>query len=388
MNTKILLSLLCATFLCLRAAEQSPTATATTPASAYTPAKRRIEVCFVLDTTGSMGGLIEGAKQKIWSIANAIIAAEPAPEVSFGLVGYRDRGDAYITKLTPLTPDLDTVYGDLRKFQAEGGGDTPESVNQALHEAVHKLAWSQDRNVLKLIYLVGDAPPHMDYADGPDYRTVCEDALKHDLLINTVQCGNLPGTREIWADIARRGEGRFVALEQSGNMVVVDTPFDKDLTTLNLKMGTTMVGYGSAAVQQSVSDKQAAAVAATPAVIASRLAYNLASGGARGGRSVQGEGELLDALKDGKVTVDTIDRAQLPEELRKLDDVQLKARIAELRAQRTEIQKQITELSRQREAFLAAEQKRLAAAGRGDSFDEKVVETLRAQALKKNINYK
>src|SRR5438552_19192440 len=34
--------------------------------------KPRIEVCFVLDTTGSMGGLIEGAKQKIWSIANEI----------------------------------------------------------------------------------------------------------------------------------------------------------------------------------------------------------------------------------------------------------------------------------------------------------------------------
>ena len=36
-----------------------------------------IEVCFVLDTTGSMGGLIKGAKQKIWSIANDIITENP-----------------------------------------------------------------------------------------------------------------------------------------------------------------------------------------------------------------------------------------------------------------------------------------------------------------------
>ena len=35
----------------------------------------RIEVVFVLDTTGSMSGLIEGAKQKIWSIANAMASA-------------------------------------------------------------------------------------------------------------------------------------------------------------------------------------------------------------------------------------------------------------------------------------------------------------------------
>ena len=61
-------------------------------------AKPRIEVCFVLDTTGSMGGLIEGAKQKIWSIANEMISAKPTPELRLGLVAYRDRGDEYVTQ--------------------------------------------------------------------------------------------------------------------------------------------------------------------------------------------------------------------------------------------------------------------------------------------------
>ena len=51
---------------------------------------------FVLDTTGSMGGLIEGAKQKIWSIANEMISAKPTPELKLGLIGYRDRGDEYV----------------------------------------------------------------------------------------------------------------------------------------------------------------------------------------------------------------------------------------------------------------------------------------------------
>ena len=65
--------------------------------------KPRIEVCFVLDTTGSMGGLIEGAKQKIWSIANEIVSAKPTPQLKLGLIGYRDRGDAYITQRFDLT---------------------------------------------------------------------------------------------------------------------------------------------------------------------------------------------------------------------------------------------------------------------------------------------
>src|SRR5436190_20971581 len=84
--------------------------------------KPQIEVCFVLDTTGSMGGLIEGAKQKIWSIANEMISAQPTPTVKFALIGYRDRGDEYVTRLSPLTDDLDAIYADLRKFKADGGG--------------------------------------------------------------------------------------------------------------------------------------------------------------------------------------------------------------------------------------------------------------------------
>src|SRR5437762_2761800 len=99
-------------------------------------AKPRIEVCFVLDTTGSMSGLIEGAKQKIWSIANEMISAKPTPELRLGLVGYRDRGDEYVVKTFNLTNDIDAVYANLRGFSAGGGGDTPESVNEALDEAV------------------------------------------------------------------------------------------------------------------------------------------------------------------------------------------------------------------------------------------------------------
>src|SRR5512137_2003830 len=69
--------------------------------------KPKIEVCFVLDSTGSMSGLIEGAKQKIWSIANEMISAKPTPEIRLGLVGYRDRGDEYVIRKFDLSDDID-----------------------------------------------------------------------------------------------------------------------------------------------------------------------------------------------------------------------------------------------------------------------------------------
>src|SRR3954467_6111588 len=95
----------------------------------------QLDVVFVLDTTSSMGGLIEGAKEKIWSIASRMASGKPTPRIRVGLVAYRDRGDAYVTQTFDLTEDLDAVYKNLRGFRAEGGGDGPEHVGKGLHDA-------------------------------------------------------------------------------------------------------------------------------------------------------------------------------------------------------------------------------------------------------------
>src|SRR5436190_22919062 len=83
----------------------------------------RIEVAFVLDTTGSMGGLIEGAKRRIWSIARRIGEGRPRPDLRIALVAYRDLGDAYVTRTYDFTRDMDEVSAHLAEFRAEGGGD-------------------------------------------------------------------------------------------------------------------------------------------------------------------------------------------------------------------------------------------------------------------------
>ncbi len=76
----------------------------------------KVDVVFVLDTTGSMGGLIQTAKEKIWSIATTMASAQQTPEIRIGLVAYRDRGDSYVTKTVDLSDDLDSVYATLMDF--------------------------------------------------------------------------------------------------------------------------------------------------------------------------------------------------------------------------------------------------------------------------------
>jgi len=336
-------------------------------------ARPRVEVAFVLDSTGSMGGLIEGAKQKIWSIANAIIARRPAPEVRVGLVSYRDRGDQYVTRLFDLTADIDAVFANLQSFQAEGGGDDEESVNQALREAVLRMSWSRDRGVLKVVFLVGDYPPHMDYPGELRYPEVCREAAGRDLIINTVQCGDVPQTTRVWQEIARLAEGSYVALEQSGNMRAVATPYDGEMASLAAEVSRTVVPWGAPERQAAAESKARAAAEAPAAVAADRAAFNLATGG----KAIQGSGDLVADLAAGEVDLAKLRKDELPAVLQGLSLEEQKLYLARQQTARDKLNRRLAELSLRRAAYLEQEQKRLA--GTGDCFDRKVGEILSSQ---------
>ncbi len=351
--------------------------------------KARMEVCFVLDTTGSMGGLIEGAKQKIWSIANEMISAKPAPDIKLGLIGYRDRGDQYVTQVYDLTDDVDEIYGKLMKFQAQGGGDTPESVNQALHESVEKMSWSKSRKVLKIVFLVGDAPPHMDYQDDVKYPAVCEMAVKKDLIINTVQCGTMASTTPIWNKIAKLAEGEFVAIQQSGGVVAISTPYDEAIAKCNGKLGSTVCAYGSVLEQQSALRKNSLALSAPGEAAADRATFNSKSrlSGASSYKVITGDQDLVALFEENKLKWSEVDEKKLPENLKKMSQKDREEYLQKQIEQRRSVQTELDDLLKKRQTFVIDEKKRLAEAGKGDGFDAKVSEMIHEQAARKGIGY-
>ena len=338
-----------------------------------------VEVVFVLDSTGSMGALIEGAKRKIWSIANSVVELQLAPEGRVGLISYRDRKDDYITRVYDLTDDLDTVFRDLQSFTAEGGGDSPESVNQALYEAVHLMSWTPRADVLKIIFLVGDAPPHMDYPNEVQYPEICSAAVQNGLIINTVQCGEHWKTRKIWQEIARLAAGAYVALEQSGGeMKIITTPYDEDILRLTAALNQTVVVYGGSELQELTRSKLAAAEAAPPGVAADRAAFNLSTGG----DVIQGSGDLVADYKSGLVELDRLEAAGLPPEMRTLSAARRVEYLEEMQARRDSLNFRLADLNGDRAAFLDREKQREAGAGRGDAFYVKVTEILAEQAAR------
>jgi Mg-chelatase subunit ChlD len=356
------------------------------PAQAAPVAKKpkpKIEVVFCLDTTGSMGGLIEGAKQKIWSISNQIAGGKPAPDLKIGLVAYRDRGDAYVTKVIDLTDDLDAIHGKLREFQAAGGNDAPESVNQALDDAVNKIKWSDDKKTLRIIFLVGDAPPHMDYKDDVKYPDTCKKACEKGIIINTIQCGNDAECQKHWKAICKRAEGSYAQIEQKGGVVVVATPYDKELADINSELAKTTLVYGGRGMKEAGEAKRAAAGALAPAAAADRAAF-----AAKAGKAAAYD--LLDAVKNGKVKLEEVKKDELPEAMQKMDLKQQKEYLDKLDKRRTELNKKALELDKKRAGYikeeLAKKAKKDGKDGK-DSFDNQVLESLRRQAKKYDIAY-
>lgn len=346
-----------------------------------------VEAVFVLDTTGSMGGMIETAKETIWSIATTLAQGDPRPEISIGLVAFRDRGDAYVTRVTDLTTDLDAVYAELTRLHATGGGDTPEAVNEALYDAVHKVSWSQNPQSYKVVFLVGDAPPQMNYPDDVKYPDTLAAAAARGIIVNTIQCGDMAVTTHHWQRIAGLGQGRYFQVEQAGSGIAIQTPFDEQLAQAAQNLERTRIYFGSRERRADLAATAAAVdeivVTGTRVAQARRAEFVGASGVAAPHASA--EHDLVAATLDGSVDIADIADDHLPPTLQDMSVDERRALVAETAERREALEREIRELSAQRQQYIA---ERLAeAGGADDSLNNQIFETVRAQAADRGISY-
>lgn len=356
------------------------------PVDPATNVRPQIEVVFVLDTTSSMSGFIDAAKEKIWSIASTMASAQPTPEIKIGLVAFRDRGDAYITQVTDLSEDLDSVYVKLMDCKAVGGGDGPESVNKALYDAIHRVSWNQGSQAYKAVFLVGDAPPHMDYANEVQYPETLKVANTKGIRVNTIQSGQDNNTTREWQRIASLSQGDFFNVAENGSAVAVATPFDENIAALSRELDDTRLYFGSAIEKAQQKLKKAASdklhAAASVATRARRAAFNSSDSGER---NFLGNNELVNAIETGRVDLDSMAETALPAALQAAAPEERKTIVASHAKKRSELHAQIKELAGKRDAFIADRVE--ADGGAEDSLDNKLYRSVRSQAAAKGLTY-
>jgi len=354
------------------------------PVEHFPVSKKRIDAVFVLDTTGSMGGLIQAAKEKIWSIASTLASEQSSPEIRVGLIAYRDRGDDYITQVIDLSGDLDTLNATLMDFQAKGGGDSPESVNQALHDAVHNISWSNDTDAYKVIFLVGDAPPHMDYQDDVKYPLTLTQAAQKGIVVNTIQCGSDSAATTAWQQVAQLGRGQYFQVEQAGNAVTVKTPYDKKLAKLSADLDSTRLYYGSvkdkARQKQKMDATNKLNSLASPESLARRATFNTSKSGSG---NLLGKGELVDEIASGRRDLSEIDSELLPKPMQAMTPDQRQLHIETKAARRETLKKQIKTIADKRSRYL---EKEIAEAGGAEnSLDQKLYDVVRMQGTSRGL---
>jgi hypothetical protein len=342
--------------------------------------KPKIDIVFCIDCSGSMGPVIETAKQKVWAIVNEVARAKPSPELRIGLIGYGNAMGPFRT--FALTSDLDEVYKNLLPFNDRLGGD--EYVGLAIHKATTEMKWSEGKQVMKVIYVVGNETAHQGPAEF-DYTKTARAAIGQGIMVNAIYCGDYdyqvgsPTFREV----AKLADGSYMEIAAQGGAVVVATPFDQQLNELSGKLNTTYVGYGrqraEKLAQQSLNDQQSAH-------------YSLSSAADRAGAKASPQydnsnWDLVDAAKNNKdFDVKKLKDEELPDEMRKMTPEARVAFVETKSKERAEIAKQIKELSDKRDVYIKEEVQKKGL-DTNKAFDEAVRKSIMEQAAKKGFEF-
>ncbi|MGH0038535.1 MAG: vWA domain-containing protein [Myxococcota bacterium] len=323
--------------------------------------RRSIELAFAIDATGSMSGFIEGAKRRVWSIARQV--ARPGVDLRLGLVAYRDRGDAFVTRVVPMGADLDGFDHALREISAGGGGDTPEAVNRALADAVSKLGWSEGDVATRWLILVGDAPPHAREAGEVPYLESVARARRRGIVVHAIQCGRSEETARAWRAIARRGGGEYRLLDPAQALPRTATPFDTELVRAGRALAETIVATGDAETRRALRERRERVLAADAETTAERLDFL-----ERRGRSLgEGWGDLVSRAARGDVDPSALPPDAWPDSLREASPADRRQWLEDQIERRRGLFSEIAWLARQREKLLRERE----AARRGDGESER-----------------
>ncbi len=180
-------------------------------AEAKPAARVPVDVCFLLDTTGSMGDEIQRLKDTLLSVHAALAGLPEKPDLKLGMVLYRDRHDAYRTRTVPFTADVKAFATALAPVTADGGGDYPEDLQEGFRVVLTDLAWRD--GAVKVMFILTDAPPHV-YPDEPlTYLGAAREAAARGIKIVGIGASGLTSQGEtVLRQVAEYTMGQFVFL--------------------------------------------------------------------------------------------------------------------------------------------------------------------------------
>lgn len=352
-----------------------------------------IQIALLLDTSGSMQGLINQARTYLWKVVNDMTLARQngkLPAIQIALYEYGSgrlsSKDAWVRQVLPFTDDLDKVSDELFKLKT---GGSEEYCGAVMDRALKELKWNTENpDALKLIFIAGNEP--FNQGNVP-YAPVIARGLERGITVNTIYCGSAgDGDSVLWKDGARKGDGSFLNIDHNAAPPEPETPYDAELATLNVSLNGTYLAYGSQEVRAEKLERQARqdklTEAASPAAAAGRIAAKANKAAYR-----NTSWDLVDLYEEqGSRAVEELGNTGiLPEELKGKSAKEVEAVVKEKAEERARLQKKIADVGRQRDTWLnkwKAEQS-ASGGGKANTLDDAIIQAVRRQAGKKKFSF-
>lgn len=338
----------------------------------------KIQLAILLDTSNSMDGLIDQARQQLWQAVNEFSRATRdgvTPMLEVAVYEYGNNGidarQGHVRQVVGLTRELDKVSEGLFSLTTNGGA---EYCGHVIARAAERLQWSASPNDVKAIFIAGNEP----FTQGPTPFTEAIAAAKaRGIVVNTIHAGDYQaGLSQGWQEGALLAGGNYMSIDHNQAVVHVEAPQDGEIARLNAQLNETYIPYGeegaAGAARQREQDGHSAGVSvgllAERATSKAMSFYNNA------------KWDLVDGVEAGEAELDELELEALPEEMQAMAPEGRKAFVEEKAKERADLKAKIVELSRQRDAYVA-EQRKAQAEESTDTLNEALTESVRKHAV-------
>lgn len=346
---------------------------------------KKIKLAILLDTSGSMEGLIEQAKNQLWKIVNQLAKATDKdgndPEIEIALYQYGNDGlsmyNGYVEKISGFTSELDEISEKLFALTTNGGS---EYCGTVIKTSLDELKWSDSNEDLQLIFIAGNEP----FTQGEiDYHVACASAKQNNVIVNTIFCGNYnEGINTHWKDGAMSTNGKYLNIDHDAMIVHIDSPFDKDISALNSKLNNTYIPYGHHGSRKKANQLKQDANAQSLGYANSTK--RIMSKGSKVYKNTSWD--LVDASKEKGFKISQVKNSTLPKEMQTMNTEQKKDFVDKKLKERASIKVEIKELGVKREKYVTAE-KLKNTENSSNQFDDAIISSIVEQAENKAFKF-
>lgn len=346
----------------------------------------KIQLAILLDTSGSMDGLIDQTRNQLWQVINEFTNAKQrgvTPILEVALFEYGNDGNSkdtgFVRMLNNFTRELDEVSEGLFSLTTNGGS---EYCGFAIKTAVKSLNWSRSDRDIKTIFIAGNEP----FTQGPvNYIESLKLAKRKGIAVNTIHAGNHQvGIDTGWEHGARWANGDYMSIDANKRTVHIASPHDKKIALLNQQLNGTYIPYGVTGSRKAKRqmEQDEANESVSPALLAKRAQTKSSS------YYNNAQWDLVDAIKDGKVKGNQLAEMAndvLPEEMRKMDEGQKIQYVQNKIEERQLIKREIIKLTKARKEYVL--KKRKETAKRSPVMSDALTAAIKKQAKTKAFEF-